>query len=115
VTSSAPAAQRYSPLRADGRAVPRRRLQRQYHHRQHRQRRRIRAFLQSGETDIANASRAIKDKELDNCKAIDREPVEFRVGTDGVAVVVSKDNTFLTDVTGDELAMIFSTATSGRT
>ena len=67
-------------------------------------------FCKTGETDIANASRAIKDEELDNCKAIGREPVEFRVGTDGVAVVVSKDNTFLTDVTADELAMIFSTA-----
>jgi len=67
-------------------------------------------FCKTGETDIANASRAIKDEELANCAAIGREPVEFRVGTDGVAVVVSKDNTFLTDVTADELAMIFGTA-----
>jgi len=67
-------------------------------------------FCKAGETDIANASRAIKDEELANCKAIGREPVEFRVGTDGVAVVVSKENTFLTDVTADELAMVFSTA-----
>ena len=67
-------------------------------------------FCKTGETDIANASRAIKDEELANCQAIGREPVEFRVGTDGVAVVVSKDNTFLTGVTANELAMIFSTA-----
>jgi len=67
-------------------------------------------FCKTGETDIANASRAINDEELANCQAIGREPVEFRVGTDGLAVVVSKDNTFLTGVTADELAMIFSTA-----
>ena len=69
-------------------------------------------FCKAGETDIANASRAIKAEELANCKAIGRDPVEFRVGTDGVAVVVSQDNTFLTDITADELAMIFSTATN---
>ena len=67
-------------------------------------------FCKTGETDIANASRAIKDAEIENCTAIGREPVEFRVGTDGVAVVVSKDNTFLTGVTAAELTMIFSTA-----
>lgn len=67
-------------------------------------------FCKTGETDIANASRAIKDGELANCQAIGREPIEFRVGTDGVAVVVSKNNTFLTGVTADELAMLFSTA-----
>jgi phosphate transport system substrate-binding protein len=67
-------------------------------------------FCKTGETDISNASRAINQEELANCKAIEREPVEFRVGTDGVAIVVSKDNTFLTGVTADELAMIFSTA-----
>ena len=67
-------------------------------------------FCVNGETDIANASRAIKDSEVESCKAIGREPLEFRVGTDALAVVVSKENTFVTDVTADELAMIFSTA-----
>jgi phosphate transport system substrate-binding protein len=67
-------------------------------------------FCKTGETDIANASRAIKSSEVDLCKAIGREPVEFRVGTDALAVVVSKQNTFLTHVTLEELAKIFSTA-----
>ena len=67
-------------------------------------------FCVNGETDIANASRAIKDSEVESCKAIGREPLEFRVGTDALAVVVSKENTFVTDVTADELAMIFSSA-----
>jgi phosphate transport system substrate-binding protein len=67
-------------------------------------------FCVSGETDISNASRAIKDSELASCQAIGREPLQFRVGTDAIALVVSKDNTFLTDVTLAELAQIFSTA-----
>jgi len=67
-------------------------------------------FCKTGETDISNASRAIKDSEVESCKAIGREPLAFRIGTDAIALVVSKDNTFLTDVTLVELAQIFSTA-----
>jgi len=65
-------------------------------------------FCVAGETDIANASRAIKDSELESCRAIGREPVEFRIGTDALAVVVSKDNTFITNATLEELAAIFT-------
>lgn len=64
-------------------------------------------FCVNGETDISNASRAIKDSEVESCAAIGRDPLEFRVGTDALAVVVSKENTFATDVTSEELAMIF--------
>lgn len=66
-------------------------------------------FCKTGETDIANASRVIKSGEVDNCKKIGREPVEFRVGTDALAVVVSKNNAFLKNVTLEQLAKIFST------
>lgn len=65
-------------------------------------------FCKAGETDVANASRAIKDSELENCKAIGRQPVEFRVGTDALAVVVSPENDFATNVTIEQLAKIFS-------
>lgn len=65
-------------------------------------------FCVAGESDIANASRAIKDSEIESCRAIGREPVEFRVGTDALAVVVSKENTFVTDVAMEELAAIFT-------
>lgn len=68
-------------------------------------------FCVSGESDISGASRAIKDSEVESCKAIGRTPIEFRVGTDALSVVVSKDNTFVTDVTTEELALIFGTAT----
>jgi phosphate transport system substrate-binding protein len=55
-------------------------------------------FCVAGETDIANASRAIKEDEVVACTAIGRTPIEFRVGTDALAVVVSSENDFLTDV-----------------
>jgi phosphate transport system substrate-binding protein len=69
-------------------------------------------FCKAGETDISNASRKIKDSEKESCAALatPRTPLEFRVGTDALAVTVSKDNTFLTDVTLEQLALIFSTA-----
>ena len=69
-------------------------------------------FCKTGEIDIANASRKIKDTEIAACAALTpaRTPVEFRVGTDAIAIVVSKQNTFLTNVTMEELAKIFTTA-----
>ena len=67
-------------------------------------------FCEAGETDIANASRPIKDKEVDLAKKIGRTPIEFRVGTDALAVVVSKSNSFVKDITKDQLALLFSTA-----
>src|SRR5215212_6266959 len=70
-------------------------------------------FCKTGETDISNASRAIRDSEAENCAALatPREPIGFQVGIDALAITVSKENTWLTDVTKEELAMIFSTAT----
>jgi phosphate transport system substrate-binding protein len=69
-------------------------------------------FCVTAETDIANASRPIKDSEVESCQAMGREPLAFRVGTDALTVVVSSQNDFLTDVTMEELAIIFSTATN---
>jgi phosphate transport system substrate-binding protein len=67
-------------------------------------------FCVAGETDIANASRAIKDSEIESCRAIGREPIEFRVGTDALAVAVSLENDFVEDVTLEQLVLLFSTA-----
>ena len=72
----------------------------------------IERFCVAGETDIANSSRAIKDSEVESCAAIGRTPVEFQVGIDALAVVVSSENDFATDITLEELAAIFSTATN---
>ncbi len=72
----------------------------------------IERFCVNGETDIANASRAIRDTEIESCTAIGRTPIEFQVGIDALAVVVSSENDFVTDVTLEELAAIYSTATN---
>lgn len=65
-------------------------------------------FCVAGESDISNASRAIKDSEIEQCQAIGREPLEFRVATDGLAIVVSADNDFVTGLTKEQIAQIFS-------
>ena len=65
-------------------------------------------FCVAGETDIANASRPIKDDEIASCQSIGREPLEFRVGTDALAVVVSGENDFLTELSLEQLGAIFN-------
>lgn len=65
-------------------------------------------FCVAGESDIANASRAIKDSEKEACAAIGREPIEFRVGTDALAVVVSSSNDFVTNLTKEQLGKIYT-------
>lgn len=65
-------------------------------------------FCVAGETDISNASRPIKDEEVSQCNDIGRDPIEFRVGTDALAVTVSAGNNFASDITLEELATLFS-------
>lgn len=67
-------------------------------------------FCVTGETDISNASRAIKESEVESCAAIGRTPIEFRVGTDALAVVVHPEAEWVESVTLEELAALFSTA-----
>lgn len=70
----------------------------------------IRAFCVDGTVDIANSSRQIKPGEIEACRSNGRRPVEFRVGTDALAVVANPNLTFLEDVTQAELQQIFTTA-----
>ena len=67
-------------------------------------------FCKTGETDISNASRKIKDSEVEDCKALatPREPIGFRVGTDALTVVVSSENDFVTALTKEQLGKIFT-------
>jgi len=46
--------------------------------------------------DITNASRAIKQKEIDDCKKNGVTPVEYLAGYDGIVIANSKDGTLLT-------------------
>ncbi|MFV1859949.1 MAG: PstS family phosphate ABC transporter substrate-binding protein [Anaerolineales bacterium] len=64
----------------------------------------------AGEIDISNASRPIKESEVESCREIGREPIAFRVGTDALAVAVSQENDFVDSLTLDQLAQVFSTA-----
>jgi phosphate transport system substrate-binding protein len=63
-----------------------------------------------GETDISTASRPIKESERQSCRAIGRDPIEFQVGIDALAVVVSRENTFVDSLTLDQLRSAFTTA-----
>ncbi len=65
-------------------------------------------FCVAAETDVSNASRPIKESEVESCRENGREPIEFRVGTDALAVTVSQENDFVENATFEELALIFS-------
>lgn len=67
-------------------------------------------FCELGETDISNASRPIRDSEIEACEAIGRTPIEIRVGTDALAVVINPNNEAFTALTLEQLALAFSTA-----
>jgi phosphate transport system substrate-binding protein len=65
------------------------------------------AALIDGVTDLANASRKMKDKELKRAKAnTGKEPKEFIVAKDALAVYVSKENP-LDSITIQQLADIY--------
>lgn len=61
-----------------------------------------------GETDISNASRPIKNTEVETAKSIGRDPIEFLIGIDALAVVINPENDWVTDVDLPTLAKIFS-------
>ena len=71
----------------------------------------------NGETDVATASRAIKDEEKAIC---DEKQVTFKellAAHDGIALVTHKENTWATCLTTDQLAIIWgpdSTASSWK-
>ena len=65
-----------------------------------------------GETDISDASRAIKDSERDAAASNGIEYHELRVGTDGLSVMVSTRNDFLDCLTVGELEMIWDAGSS---
>jgi phosphate transport system substrate-binding protein len=60
-----------------------------------------------GETDISNASRAIKSTEAAICQKAGIEFTEILIANDGLAVVVNKDNTWASCLTMAELKKIW--------
>ena len=63
-----------------------------------------------GETDISNASRPITKKEAAACKANNIAFIEIPIAYDGLAVVVSPSNDFVTHLTVAELKKIWEPA-----
>src|SRR5690606_22622397 len=66
----------------------------------------FRRFCQ-GETEISNASRAIKDDERALCEQNGVRPIEYPVAIDGLAVVVNPQNTTVQCLTVEELRRIW--------
>lgn len=63
-----------------------------------------------GETDISDASRPIKTQEGEACKKKNIRYVELRVAFDGLAVVANSANTWLKDITIEELRKMWEPA-----
>ncbi|MFF5115116.1 PstS family phosphate ABC transporter substrate-binding protein [Streptosporangium sp. NPDC000509] len=68
----------------------------------------------AGETDISNASRAIKDEEKAACEAKGITFTELTVAVDALTVVVSKDNDWATCLTTDQLKKMWEPAAEGK-
>ncbi|CAN5906484.1 PstS family phosphate ABC transporter substrate-binding protein [soil metagenome] len=65
------------------------------------------AFCGAGSTDISNASRPIKDEEIQICEENGIEYTEIRVGTDALTMVTSPDSEGIACLTTAEVAKIF--------
>ncbi len=61
----------------------------------------------AGETDVSNASRPIKDSEVELCGEAGIAFIEVPVAFDGLTVVISPDNDWVDVLTVDELNHIF--------
>jgi phosphate transport system substrate-binding protein len=57
----------------------------------------------SGETDISNASRPIKEEEIETCEAAGIEFIEVPLAYDGLTVVVNNDNDWAKCLTVEQL------------
>uniref|UniRef100_A0A1W6SMQ1 Phosphate-binding protein n=2 Tax=Nitrosospira lacus TaxID=1288494 RepID=A0A1W6SMQ1_9PROT len=67
-----------------------------------------------GEIDIANASRPILKKEMDDCKAAGVQYVEMPVAFDALTVVVNPKNDWSKTITVAELKKIWEPAAQGK-
>ncbi|HEY9222223.1 MAG TPA: PstS family phosphate ABC transporter substrate-binding protein [Lutibacter sp.] len=67
-----------------------------------------------GETNISNASRPIKDKEIEACAENNITYLGLEVAYDGLAVVVNPGNTWVDSFTVEELKKIWEPAAQGK-
>jgi phosphate transport system substrate-binding protein len=64
-------------------------------------------FCETGDTQISNASRPIKEEEAALCEENGIEYTEVRVGTDALTMVTSIDTDFVTCLTSEEIVSIW--------
>ncbi len=69
----------------------------------------------AGETDINDASRRIKDKEIATCKENGIEPIELTVAIDGISIVVNKENTWCDSLTFAQLKALWEPGSTIKT
>lgn len=69
----------------------------------------------TGETDISNASRAIKPEEAEEAEANSIEYLELTVAYDGLSVVVNPQNKFAKDITVKELKKTWTRGSKVKT
>ncbi len=60
-----------------------------------------------GEIDIANASRPIKQEEIEKAKSKGIEFVELKIALDGLTIVVNKDNNWISDISTEDLKKLW--------
>jgi phosphate transport system substrate-binding protein len=72
-------------------------------------------FFIPGKTDINDASRPIKESEIEDAKANGIEVLGLRVGTDAVTIVVNPEADWLDDITVEQLAVIWRPDNPART
>ncbi|AFY76647.1 phosphate binding protein [Pleurocapsa sp. PCC 7327] len=68
----------------------------------------------SGQTDISNASRPIKDEEIQACKAAGINYIELPVAYDALTVVVNKQNNWVTSMSVAEIKKIWEPSAQGK-
>ncbi len=61
----------------------------------------------AGDTSISDASRPVKDEEIEACEAEGIKMTEFRVAIDGLSVVVNPENDWVTCLTVEQLTAMF--------
>src|SRR5690606_40022383 len=62
----------------------------------------IKAII-NGEADIANASRLIKDEEVETIQSNGDDVIQMPVAYDGITVVINPDNDWATEMTVEQL------------
>ena len=68
----------------------------------------------AGEIDISNASRPIKDAEVETCAEAGIEFIEVPIAFDGLTVVVNPDNDWASCLTTDQLNAMWSPEAEGQ-